>query len=228
MRSTRGFVIVGFVVFLPLLTAVMSLVYGGGVMFSLHDRALNNCRKSMLNESAHVRNRWMDVERLNPKARLLRVQRESAEKVYRLAKMTANPKVIAPARLHLAEVQARQLVLQTQQKRLISLMRVQARSGEQKIENQFRELELWLHSATRPNLKVTYTTHPLTSPTPDYILQPPHHAFRWRVNLENIFPDSIRNALLPPLRWDAQCSVHWRKMEDQWEVRLNAGRPSWS
>lgn len=219
---------VGFLAFLPALTAMMSLAYGGGVVLTLHDRAQNGCRKTLLNESALVRDRWMAIERLNPKARLLRVQRESAEKAFRIAKLTANPKVMAAARVHLAHVQSRQLLLQTQQQRLFMLLQLQERAGEQKIENHFRDLHLWLRPVRKPHLKVRYTAHPLTSPTPDYVLQPPDHAFHWQVNLETLFPASLRNKLLPRLRWEAECSVRWRKMEDQWEVRLNAGKPSWS
>ncbi len=231
---------IGFLILLPFLISVLSLIAGSVLLLNADARLKHDCRTSVLNSQREVASKLSELISLNLPAKALRVERTLAENELRLATLAANPPAVTIAKAHLLSVQLRQNALMIRQKALVVLARSKSMAapakakaavlgGLTKVSQENGVRMPGLRSSVRAGI-FDVETEPKGDVTPDYKPSPQFTARQTvdlNVDLElgPLLPEWLRN-LLPTkgLKLNTHCQGTIERQENEWIETLNAVR----
>lgn len=119
-RNRNGFAILQILIFLPVL---ITLIIAGGTLQSTitrKSRQLHQCRLAVLKVQTELSKELQALLSLNKKALLLRRKKAKADYKLKLALASGNPAAITACRVEIAYITSMQLLLDSQQKLLIT------------------------------------------------------------------------------------------------------------
>ncbi len=164
-RTIRnGFLLVNLCILLPVLISML-----GGLSFILTFLKLeyavkNQCRVKSLNLEDAISQNIESLFSLNPEATRLRLELEIAKSNYQTALATRLPPLIAIALMKLQRVQADQIALDVNQKRLIKNADVQIQIALNKTERDINRTLTFTKMAIRPFYELKFNSFSFPSP----------------------------------------------------------------
>ena len=114
-RKTNGNVLIGFLIFLPILLSSLALLSTSSFYLKEKTKTLSICRQYLLEVQGQMSIALEKLENLNPLAKQLRVQRKNLEYLLSISDIASKPLIL----VKLARVTARQIKLSIQQKFII-------------------------------------------------------------------------------------------------------------
>ena len=114
-KSVDGNVLIGFLIFLPILLSSLALLSTSSFYLKEKTKVLSICRQHLLEIQNKMSIALENLERLNPLAKQLRLQRKNLEYLLSISDIVSKPLILAK----LARVTARQIKLSARQKLII-------------------------------------------------------------------------------------------------------------
>ena len=126
MQSTRkrllylrgrhaGNILIGFLIFLPVLLSGLAILSASSFYLKEKTKTLSICRQYLLEVQGQMSNALEQLEKLNPLAKQLRLQRRNLEYLLSISDIASKPVILAK----LARVTTRQVKLSMEQKLII-------------------------------------------------------------------------------------------------------------
>jgi hypothetical protein len=233
-RNEKGFFLASFIVFLPLLLAIVAV--GGASYLLIHGDGASRhaCRSELLRVQRQVAESLQSLLALNEKARHLRLKRTQAEVA---CQAVAGTPAEAAAIAKLATVIAQQSALHARQLTLISQAQALTRGAGPKAQRAaMGAIDSHSHSRSAAGpapLKMGefhVIASPISSASPDYQPAPRFRdsqevVVQWFVDLRNYFGPWLTPFLEnSPLRFGAECSATIEPQGRTWVARLSRGR----
>jgi hypothetical protein len=239
----RGSIVVSILILMPLFAAILALSAAVHLTIRTDAKSRHVCRVELLRSQAKVAQHLADLLALNPRAQMLRREREIAERAWRLA---LTPETKAAALVTLTLVITQQTALAAQQKLLVLKGTTESRLGPARVSRQvstslaedqtiYRSGAVSLGSRTSLQTAVfDIIATPSNSLTPDY---QPSSTFeekqtmrvRWQLALGPLLPrwaNALLNGRLSEdvgrLKLKAECAATLRKEKSKWSPVLSA------
>ena len=114
-RNTDGNILIGFLIFLPILLSSLALLSASSFYLREKTKTLSICRQHLLEVQGQMSKALEKLENLNPLAKQLRIQRRNLEYLLSISDLASKPLILAK----LARVTAKQIKLFTEQKLII-------------------------------------------------------------------------------------------------------------
>jgi len=149
---------------------------------------------------------------MNPYATNLRWQRKSAEKVYKLAIASGNPKAILAAKVNLLNVTSLQTAFRKQQLQVLQVLNANILQTKNQIQGALNTEDLSGVQIQIPALQVK--THPINSPSPNYTTK---NSFSKK---QTGFAKWKTHSLGWVRGFDLSCAVTLKEEKEKWEVTL--------
>lgn len=215
---------IGFVIVMPVLISIiflfLSLIYG---LFH-HAQAYSLCYKTGARIQLQLKEKLLQLIRMNPKAQKLRHQRKKAEKQLQKSLLSGNPAAISAALKYLTMVKGLQKAFSFQQKKIFleSRMVIQKEWRKFKVKSQ-----RWMRFE-RKNMKtqpLAVLKRPQKSSSPDYALMPffsenQKLAVSWKMNVFDKLPDFVQQKLSLNRYSEHSCTVSLRDAVQNFEIQL--------
>ena len=114
-QCCSGNVLIGFLIFLPILLSGLAILSASSFYLKEKTKTLSICRQYLLEMQGQMSNALEQLEKLNPSAKQLRLQRRHLEYLLSISDIASKPLILAK----LARVTARQIKLSMEQKLII-------------------------------------------------------------------------------------------------------------
>ena len=114
-RSSDGNILIGFLIFLPILLSSLAILSASSFYLREKTKVLSICRQNLLEIQGQMSIALEQLEKLNPLAKQLRIQRRNLEYLLSISDIASKPLILAK----LARVTARQIKLSTQQRLIL-------------------------------------------------------------------------------------------------------------
>lgn len=119
-KRNGGYALVGLLSMMPVLLTIFFATASFALLAREHTRSQTLCKNHLFNMQDNISNLLNKLINLNPKARNLRIQNQSAQRQLQLAVLSANAIKIALAEARLIQIKLARILLDTEQKNLIA------------------------------------------------------------------------------------------------------------
>jgi hypothetical protein len=175
-------------------------------------QSLAICRKHLWDLQTHSRESLISLMSMNPQAQNLRLQRKQAEKAYKTALLSGNPKAILIAKLHLLRVISHQTVFRSQQLQVLKALNAKILNTKRQVQVAFENAKIKDFRLHIPSLQVK--TRPFKSPSPDYITK---NNF---IKVQTSYASWKVHSLGWALGFNLNCGVTLTEEKNLWELAL--------
>lgn len=236
--NERGFVMIGYLLLLPLLITIVALSTAAYLLFKNDGASRHQCRLELLRTQTKIASDLHRLLDMNNQARQLRARRAEAE-AHVLE--TAGTPAMALAEVELNAIIAQQLAFSAKQKALLAHARLLSRTGPMNAELRVQPTvertrapsrQLLDFSASHRGGAFAVMASPASSLTPDYepasdFSQRQEMHLGWSFSMERFLPDWLKQSLpTSGLKASAQCTATIEKEKGQWKAKLTVGKSS--
>jgi hypothetical protein len=230
IANTNGFVMVGLGVLLPLLLIFLFGFISLALVLRNYTIATASCRQEAWETQRALGRNLESLQRLNPRATQLRMERRLAEMNAKTASVSLIPPAIAAAQARLALVIAQQMVHRALQQKILLEAIVTRAKGHSALPWRARRV----HSQMRPSVDqvagLAVRADPEGDLTPDYVTRNNFKRaqtiqLKWSANLLAQFPDwLLKNQFFSTQRFAGECAATLKQEGLQWLPTLTAVR----
>lgn len=227
--GSKGFSTFGFMTTLPLL---LSLMAGTGYMarnLFQWNKMNHECQRLVLDHQNDLRKILTKLMALNPKAQKLIIQKKAAQVALVAAIATKNPVAISTAKKRLNAVIAKQKLLKTEQKLLMSFAKAEAQKFKWKVRKLINYSRIQTHkSSSLYSYPLALRPVPKSEIAPRYL---PVENFEQKQNIGLSFSahisqwNYIKGILNLKSDFKIECGSTLKQENQKWYTHLNVAKP---